>query len=129
MNPWYAALAKPAWTPAPAVIGAIWTVLYPIIFAAYGYAAAKALGGAMPRTVLLPIAINLAANFAFTPIQFGLKSLPLASLDILVVLLTIPWSMALLWPYSRLAAAALSPYLVWVGIATVLQLSITWMNR
>ena len=33
------------------------------------------------------------------------------------------------WPHYRWAAAAQVPYFVWVSIATVLQLSITWMNR
>ncbi|HEY5314486.1 MAG TPA: tryptophan-rich sensory protein [Pirellulales bacterium] len=28
--PWYNDLAKPAWTPAPAIIGLIWTILYPV---------------------------------------------------------------------------------------------------
>lgn len=129
MNTWYDSLAKPSWTPAPSTIGTIWTLLYPIIFIAYGYVIVRALNGSMPRTVLVPITLNLAANVAFTPIQFGLRNLPLASLDILVVLVTIVWSMAVIWPHSRAAAAALVPYLAWVGTATVLQLSITFMNR
>ena len=33
------------------------------------------------------------------------------------------------WPHYRWVAAAQVPYFVWVSIATVLQLSITWMNR
>ncbi len=28
---WYDSLAKPGWTPAPATIGLIWRILYPII--------------------------------------------------------------------------------------------------
>jgi tryptophan-rich sensory protein len=34
-----------------------------------------------------------------------------------------------IWPHHRWVAAAQVPYFVWVSIATVLQLSITWMNR
>ncbi len=67
---------------------------------------------------------------AFTPIQFGLRNLPLAAVDIVVVLLTIVWWIALAWrPGSEWIALVLSPYLVWVSIATVLQFSITLMNR
>ncbi|MDZ4168595.1 MAG: TspO/MBR family protein [Coriobacteriia bacterium] len=129
MNSWYESLAKPSWTPQPAVIGTIWTLLYPIIFVVYGYVIVRVFRGTMPRAVLLPISLNLAANFAFTPIQFGLRNLPLASLDIVLVLVTIVWSMVLIWPHSRVAALALVPYLAWVGTATVLQLSITFANR
>ena len=73
--------------------------------------------------------INVVSNIAFTPIQFGLRNLPLASVDILIVLVTAVWCIVAFWPYSRLAALTLTPYLVWVAMASVLQLSITWMNR
>ncbi len=90
----------------------------------------KVVRGELPRLILVPLAINLAANFAFTPIQFGLRNLPLAAVDIVVVLVTIVWWIALAWrPGSEWIALVLSPYLVWVSIATVLQLSITFMNR
>jgi len=73
--------------------------------------------------------INLLANFAFTPIQFGWRNLPLAVLDIAIVLVTIVWSITAFWPYSKLAALALVPYLIWVFIATLLQISIWQLNR
>jgi len=83
----------------------------------------------VPLLVALPFAINLVANLIFTPIQFGLRNLPLAAVDILVVWGTIVWMMLSIWPHHRWVAAAQVPYFVWVSIATVLQLSITWMNR
>jgi translocator protein len=82
----------------------------------------------VPRPVALPFAINLVANLIFTPIQFGLRDLPLAALDILIVWATIPWSMVAVWRHSRWVAVAQVPYLAWVSLATVLQLSITAMN-
>jgi benzodiazapine receptor len=126
---WYDSLAKPSWTPAPSVIGTIWTIVYPIIFVVFGYVIVRVVKGEIPSQVVIPIAVNLAANVAFTPIQFGLQNLPLATADILVVLVTIVWAMIAIWPYSRVAALALTPYLAWVSIASVLQVSITLMNR
>lgn len=126
---WYDSLAKPVWTPAPSFIGAVWTIIYPIIFVAYGYVLIRIVRGDIPWAVALPIAVNLVANFAFTPIQFGLQNLVLASVDIVVVLVTIVWSMVAIWPHARWASLALVPYLVWVATATTLQLSITWLNR
>jgi tryptophan-rich sensory protein len=52
----------------------------------------------------------------------------LASVDILVVWVTIIWMILVVWPYYRWIAVAQVPYLVWVSLATVLQLSITWVN-
>jgi len=126
---WYDSLSKPSWTPAPGVIGTIWTVLYPIIIIVFGYMVFRVLRGSAPATVLVPIGINMVTNIAFTPIQFGLRNLPLAAIDILLVLATIVWCMVAFWPHSRIASLALTPYLVWVATATVLQLTITYLNR
>lgn len=126
---WYANLVKPAWTPAPGVIGTIWSLLYPIILIVFGYVVFRVVRGDIPGAVLIPVVLNAVANIAFTPIQFGLQNLPLATADILIVLVTIVWCMVAFWPHSRIASLALSPYLAWVGTATVLQLSIWWLNR
>lgn len=125
---WYEGLAKPAWTPAPATIGLIWQILYPVIIITFGFVFVQSARGRVAGLVALPFAINLVANLVFTPIQFGLRNLPLASLDILIVLATIVWLMIAIWPYYRWVALAQVPYLAWVATATVLQLSITAMN-
>lgn len=126
---WYDALVKPSWTPAPATIGLIWSILYPVILVTFGFVFFQWARGRLPGRVALPFALNLAANLVFSPIQFRLRNLPLAAADILVVLGTIPWMMAAVWPHHRWIALAQSPYLVWVSIATVLQLAITAWNR
>jgi translocator protein len=82
---WYNSLAKPTWTPTPGTIGLIWQILYPIILVTFGFVFVQGFRGKVPWWVALPFAINLVANLVFTPIQFGLRNLPLASVDILVV--------------------------------------------
>ena len=125
---WYDTLWKPSWTPAPATIGLIWQILYPIIVVTFGFVFVQAIRRKVPWGVAVPFVVNLAANLIFTTIQFGLRNLPLASVDILVVWSTIIWMMVAIWPHYRWVAVAQVPYLVWVSIATVLQLSITGMN-
>jgi benzodiazapine receptor len=125
---WYNSLAKPSWTPAPATIGLIWQILYPIIVVSFGFVFVQAIRKKVPWLVALPFAINLVANLIFTPIQFGMRNLPLASVDILIVWLTIIWMMVVVWRHYRWVAIAQGPYFVWVSLATVLQLSITAMN-
>jgi tryptophan-rich sensory protein len=125
---WYNSLGKPSWTPAAATIGLIWQMLYPIIIVTFGFVFVQAVRRKWPWKVAMPFVINLVANLIFTPIQFGLRNLPLASVDILVVLATIIWMIVVVWPHSRWVAVAQVPYFVWVSVATVLQLSITAMN-
>lgn len=127
-KPWYDALVKPSWTPEGSTIGAIWGVLYPVIFVSFGFVFGQVLRGRLPPGVALPFALNLVANLAFTPIQFGLRRMDLASLDILVVLATIPWACLAVAPHHPWVAVAQLPYFVWVCIATVLQLSIWAWN-
>ncbi len=125
---WYNGLAKPSWTPSPPTIGLIWQILYPIIVVTFGFVFVQAMRRKVPWKVALPFAINLAANLIFTPIQFGMRNLTLASLDILIVWGTIIWMTVAIWRHYRWVAVAQIPYFVWVSLATVLQLSITATN-
>lgn len=126
---WYDALQKPSWTPQPATIGTIWQLLYPIILVTFAWVFFQTAKGKLHWSIAIPFAINLAANLIFTPIQFGMRNLPLASLDITIVLASLIWAMVTIWPHSKWVALLQAPYLVWVSIATVLQLMITLMNR
>jgi tryptophan-rich sensory protein len=125
---WYNSLVKPQWTPAPSTIGTIWQILYPIILISFGYVFYQAYLGRIPLLVIVPFAINLLTNVAFPPIQFVLLNLPLAAVDIVVVWLTIIWSMVAIYDHARWVAWAQVPYLIWVSLATALQLSITANN-
>ena len=99
---WYDSLIKPSWTPSPATIGLIWQFLYPIIAITFGFVFVQTARAKLSWRVALPLAVNLAANLAFTPIQFGLRNLPLASVDILIVLAGVIGLM-ILWSYLKKA--------------------------
>ena len=129
---WYAQLLKPAWAPPSWLFGPVWTVLYAIIAVTYGFVFYKAVTGKIDWWIAVPFALNLVCNFAFSPIQFGLKNNFLASIDILLVLGTLVWALWAIWnavPELRFVVYANIPYLVWVSFATVLQLTITFLNR
>ncbi len=125
---WYDALHKPAWTPAPATISLIWTLLYPLILVSFGFVFVQALRGRVRPRVALPFAVNLAANLLFMPLFAGLRSVPLATADIVVVWVSLVWCVAAVWPVYKWVAVAQGPYIVWVSIATALQLSIAVLN-
>lgn len=104
-------------------------VLYPIIMVSFGFVFWQALTKKIPAWIAVVFAINLVANLVFTPIQFGMRNLPLASLDIVAVLVTLAIGAISIWPHYRWVSLAQVPYFIWVSIATVLQLSITFLNR
>jgi len=125
---WYNSLNKPSWTPAPGTIGLIWQILYPIIIVSFGSVFILAFQRKIPGVVAIPFVINLVANLIFTPIQFGMRNLPLAAADILVVWLSLLWCIAAIWRHVRWVAWAQIPYFLWVSLATILQFSITTTN-
>ena len=125
---WYENLNKPSWAPDSSLFGTVWSILYPIIFIVNGYILVLLTSGKISLKTALPFWINLFFNFLFTPLQFGLRNNLLASIDILLVLVTIIWAMVAIWPYSKAVTLAFVPYLIWVSIATTLQIYITINN-
>jgi translocator protein len=126
---WYSQLIKPDWAPPGWLFGPVWTVLYVIIAITYGRVFYMAYTRQIPWIVAVPFALNLVFNIAFTPIQFGLQNLTLASIDIWLVLGTLVVAMLAIYPHERWITFANIPYLLWVCFATVLQMSVWWVNR
>ena len=126
---WYSQLVKPSWAPPSWIFGPVWTVLYILIAVSFGKVFLLVWQKKILFIVALPFILNLIFNFAFTPLQFGLKSNFLAAIDILLVLVTLIWAMVAIYPHSRWIAYLQIPYLLWVSFATVLQLTITYLNR
>lgn len=126
---WYQTLIKPSWAPPGWLFGPVWTFLYAVIFISFGAVFYRVWQKELPLMVALPFALNLVFNVLFTPLQFGLKSNILASLDILLVLVTLLWALAVIYSQLRWVALANLPYLVWVLFATILQLTVTYLNR
>ncbi len=126
---WYSTLIKPSWAPPSWLFGPVWSVLYVIIAVSFGSVFYKTFTGKLPWIIALPFVLNLIFNFAFTYLQFGLKNNLFASIDIVLVLATLIWALAAIYPHFRWIAYINIPYLAWVSFATVLQLTITWINR
>ncbi len=124
----YAQLIKPSWAPPSWIFGPVWTVLYILIAISFGYVFFQFFKKKLPAKIALPFALNIVFNLLFTPIQFGLVNLPLASIDILLVLGTLVWAMWSIRKYVPWVAKINIPYLLWVSFATIVQLTITVLN-
>jgi translocator protein len=125
---WYSELIKPSWSPPAWIFGPVWTVLYILIAISFGVVFYKIISSKIPRIVALPFLLNLVFNFSFTPLQFRLRNNILAAIDVMLVLVTLVWAMIAIRRHIRWVACAQIPYLIWVSFATVLQLTVTYLN-
>jgi len=126
---WYELLVKPSWSPPAWLFGPVWTFLYILIAISFGRVFFLTYQKKIPFSVALPFILNLLFNFAFTPLQFGLKNQLFAAIDILLILGTLIWAMIAIYPNVKWITYIQIPYLLWVSFASVLQLTITYLNR
>lgn len=125
----YSELKKPTWAPPSCLFGPVWSVLYIVIAVSFVSVFLNAFKADLSWFVALPFILNLIFNFLFTPLQFRLKNNLLAAIDIALVLLTLIWALIVIYPYFHWIALANIPYLLWVSFATILQFTVTYLNR
>lgn len=126
---WYSTLERPTWAPPSWLFGPVWTVLYVLIFASFGKVFLMLYEKKISFWIALPFILNLFFNFIFTYFQFGLKNNLLAAIDIALVLSTLVWAIIAIYPYAKWVSLINIPYLAWVMFATVLQFTITYLNK
>src|SRR6185503_4258764 len=102
---WYAALAKPSFTPPNAVFGPVWTALY-VMMAVAVWRIGAAIDPARTRAVALFV-VQLALNAIWSPVFFGLEA-PRLGLGIIIMLLVLlTATLAMFWRIDRLAGLLL----------------------
>lgn len=124
---WYRSLAKPEWTPPPWLFGPVWTLLY-LMIGISGWLIwrrRRMAGGRLASTLFL---LQLALNFAWTPVFFGLRAPGPAFAVIAALLVGIAATMAAAWRVHRAATMLLTPYMGWVAFASALNLAIWRLN-
>lgn len=126
---WYATLVKPAFQPPNWLFGPVWTTLYVMMaFAAWRVLRLPA-GTPGKGRALTIYHVQLLLNLLWSCVFFGLQS-PLGGIVVILPLLAlIVATIALFRPLNRVAANLLWPYLAWVSFATLLTVSIWWLNR
>lgn len=123
---WYATLNKPFFAPPNYVFAPVWTTLYILMgISLYLLWTAKKKG--KDKAIKL-FFIQLVLNFLWSIIFFGMHNVTLAFVAIIVlwifIVLTIRQSLLV----SKPAAYLLYPYIVWVTIASILNLSLLILN-
>jgi tryptophan-rich sensory protein len=124
---WYADLAKPAWTPPDWVFGPVWTLLY-LMMAVAAWLVWRPKGFAGAKLPLALFGIQLALNSLWSVLFFGLQRPGLAAIEIVILWAAILATTVEFWSRSSWAGALMTPYLIWVTFAALLNFAIWQMN-
>ncbi len=123
---WYAALAKPSFNPPNWIFGPVWTTLYLMMGISLYLVWMK--GFKKNKPAILIFLIQLALNFVWTPVFFGLHQLLLALIIIVLLWIEIFITIRKFYRISKPAAYLLVPYILWITFATALNLAIVILN-
>ncbi len=122
---WYAALSHPALAPPDWVFAPVWTLLY----VAMAFAAWRVWRKTGLRTLeMAAFALQLALNFAWSAIFFGLHRIQAAFVEILVLDLVLLVTALLFARRDAVAGLLLLPYLAWTVFASVLTHAFLRLN-
>lgn len=121
---WYETLVKPPFNPPAWVFAPAWSVLYVMIAIAGWRGWMRERGG----TAMAIWFVQLALNFLWPPIFFGLQRPDIALIVITALLVTIAMFIAQSWQSDRIAALLFLPYAAWTAFAALLNMSIVILN-
>jgi tryptophan-rich sensory protein len=114
---WYAQLKKPPFTPPGWIFGPTWTVLYVLIGGTGWWLWQRAHGEWLMKLWWT----QLALNFMWSPVFFGLREIGRGLAVILLLLVVILVFIATAWQRHHAAAWLFVPYAAWVAFASVLN--------
>ena len=124
---WYAALAKPAWTPPDVWLGPVWVMLY-VSMGTCAWLIWRERYHRSRNTALAAYAVQLLLNAAWAPLFFGARNIGAGLFVIVALWLAIAWTIREFAAVRPAAAWMMTPYLAWVSFASALNLAIWKLN-
>jgi len=121
---WYQTINKPSFNPPSWIFSPVWTVLF-LLMGISLYLVWKK--GINTKAIMLFVA-QLALNFFWSVLFFGLESPGLAFIDLVLLWAAILATILVFSKVSKLAGLLLLPYLLWVTFAGVLNFAIYILN-
>ncbi len=128
IDTWYATLQKSWFNPPNWLFGPVWTLLYFLMSASLALVWNHGLHSKKIRRAVTFFFAQLALNFLWSFVFFGLH-LPFVAFAVITALwMSILKTIQVFRPISPRAAYLLYPYLAWVSFAALLNLSIALLN-
>jgi len=124
---WYAALKKPFFTPPNWIFSSVWISLF-ILMGISLFFVWRRQGHPQFKKALTFFFVQLTLNVLWSLAFFGLRLPLLGLMDIILLWIAILLTIQNFLKVSKFAGVLLLPYLLWVGFATLLNLSLWILN-
>jgi translocator protein len=125
---WYAALTKPSFNPPNWVFGPVWTTLYILMGISLYLVWISKKKTDERRQGIIFFFVQLGLNTLWSILFFGLQSPFFAFIEIVILWFMILLTMISFYKVRKIAAYLLVPYILWVSFASILNLSIYFLN-
>ena len=127
VGPWYRNLVKPSWNPPDWAFPVAWSTIYLFIIAAVG-GVWNVANSAQQSLILSVVLVNLVLNLFWSIVFFAMQKPQWALFEVALLWLSIVAMMGVFAMVKPLYAALLLPYLLWVSVASLLNLRIVQLN-
>ena len=124
---WYFQLHKPFFNPPNWIFGPVWSFLY-LSMAVAAWLVWLRRNGQVVGLALALFGLQLLLNALWTWLFFGLHWMGVALADILVMEALILLTGYLFWRINHFAGLLFVPYALWVGFASILNMSLWSLN-
>jgi len=130
IDPWYSLLNKLSFSPPNWIFGPVWTVLYIFMSVAIWivYEKTKATDNIFSKKILRIYFYHLVINLTWSFVFFYYHLIFTAFMNILFLIVAIIILMILYYPRSKTAFLLMTPYLIWVLFASVLNFGLYLIN-
>jgi translocator protein len=128
LSPWYYALKMPEWQPPGPAFGIIWTTIYALATTCAVMVWRTVHNRADGTRILGVFGVNISLNLLWSYLFFTLQRPDWALYMVGIFWLSILAVMIVVWPRNKVASLLLLPYLIWVAIASFLNLEIVLLN-
>ncbi|MBN1923867.1 MAG: tryptophan-rich sensory protein [Nanoarchaeota archaeon] len=125
---WYTTLVKTPVTPPNWLFGPMWSTLYLLIGVSFYFIWKKGFKTPQSKLALTIFSIQLFLNALWSVIFFGLQELLFGLIEIIFLWFFIIANIVEFREIDKKAAYLMLPYLAWVTVATILNLSIVLVN-
>ncbi len=126
LDPWYANLDKPSWTPPGSLIGTVWSILYTLMGIA-AWIVWRQVGWTLSLPLVL-FGIQLGLNVLWSVVFFGLQNPAAGFVTIIVLWVAVLTTLVVFWQVAPLAGGLFVPYIAWVTFAGGLNFILWQMN-